>query len=146
MTSPHRHSPFLNPHKRPRLSPSPHRHPYPHNYTRQEPSLANLAHDRLASRAKLQTTWEDIIQKYSAISADEGDEIDLETEEIVVDHGHIKSLRRSVLWDPADSEPDDTDTVISDQGVDESLPLEDLATEDEKRRRQRRRHYLLKKR
>lgn len=37
-----------------------------------------------------------------------------------------------MLWDPADSEPDDTDTVISDQGVDESLQLEDLATEDEK--------------
>jgi len=99
----------------------------------QEPSLANLAHDRLASRTKLQTTWEDIIQKYSTIPSDEADEIDLETEEIVVDHGHLKSLRRSVLWDPADSEPDDTDTVISDQGADDTLPLGENGPEVEEK-------------
>ena len=123
MTSPHLHSPCPNPHKRPRLSSSPHRQPYPNSYRTPQPSLTNLAHDRLASRAKLQTTWEDIIQKYSAIPSDEADEIDLDTGEVVVDHGHIKSLHRSVLWDPADSEPDDTDTIISDQAVNEPLPL-----------------------
>jgi len=32
-----------------------------------------------------------------------------------------------VLWDPADSEHDDTDTIVSDQEVDEPLPLEDVA-------------------
>ena len=37
-----------------------------------------------------------------------------------------------MLWDPADSEHDDTDTIVSDQEVDEPLPLGDLAAVDGK--------------
>src|SRR6202035_2618654 len=73
-------------------------------------SLTNLAHDRLASRNKLQSTWESIIQKYSSLNDDEADEIDLDTGEVVVDHGHLKSLHDSSLWDPLDSEADDDDS------------------------------------
>ena len=35
-----------------------------------------------------------------------------------------------MLWDPADSEHDDTDTIVSDQGVDEPLQREELAAVD----------------
>ena len=90
-----------NPHKRQRLLSSP--SPRPH-----DPSFSGLALDRLASRTKLRTTWEDLIAKYSSIPDDAADEIDLETGEVVVDHGHLKSLADSVLW-AADSDPDDDD-------------------------------------
>ena len=115
-----------NPHKRSRLSSSPHRSPS----TRKpfySPSFATLAHDRYASRAKLQSTWEDIIQKYSGIPSSEADEIDLETEEIVVDNGHLKSLQDSALWDPLDSEREDTDDIVSernDDAIEYTIPNE----------------------
>ena len=38
-----------------------------------------------------------------------------------------------MLWDPADSEPDDTDTVISDQGADDTLPLGENGPEVEEK-------------
>ena len=111
-----------NPHKRPRhsLSPSRHHAYYP-SFPSQQPSLANLANDRLASRNKLQSTWEDIIQKYSGIADEEADEIDLETGEVIVDHGHLKSLHDSSLWDPLDSETDDTDDPSSEHGGPDEL-------------------------
>ena len=115
-------SPELNPYKRQRLSESPHHRyavHYQSSYTH-PPSLANLTQDRLASRTKLQSTWEDIIQKYSTISSSEADEIDLETGEIVIDHGHLKSLHDSALWDPIDSEPE------YDEEEEDELPEPDV--------------------
>src|SRR5439155_22290914 len=95
-------SPESNLYKRQRLSESPpHRPPYcPSFVTHHQPSIANLAQDRLTSRTKLQSTWENIIQKYSSIPSDEADEIDLESGEIVIDNGHLESLQDSALWDP----------------------------------------------
>jgi len=105
-----------NPHKRPRHSHSPsRRHVFCPSYPPHQPSLSDLAHDRLASRNKLQSTWEDIIQKYSSLADDEADEIDLETGQVVVDHGHLKSLHDSALWDPLDSEADDDETPPSER-------------------------------
>ena len=122
----HSFSPESNPYKRQRLSESPHHRyssHYPSSYTHR-PSLADLAQDRLASRTKLQSTWEDIIQKYSAISSSEADEIDLETGEIVIDHGHLKSLHDSALWDPIDSEPeyDEEEDELVEPLVEEYTP------------------------
>jgi Centromere protein Scm3 len=79
-------------------------------------SFAALAEDRIASRAKLQTTWEDIIQRYSVISENDADEIDLETGEIIIDNGHLQSLGNSVLWEPIDSEDDDDEEIFSEPG------------------------------
>jgi hypothetical protein len=90
------------------------------SYSAHQPSVSTLANDRFVSRSKLQSTWEDIIQKYSTLSEAEADEIDLDTGEVVVDHGHLKSLHTSALWEPIDSEQDDYDELdtlpSSDQG------------------------------
>src|SRR5205814_571707 len=43
----------------------------------------------------------------------ESDVIDLETGEIVVDNGHLKSLPNSSLWDPVESEEDEGDFIIT---------------------------------
>ena len=119
-----------NPHKRRRLSPSDNQSskPYRSSFSSShQPHLDDLANDRLVSRNKLQSTWEDIIQKYSTIPSDEVDEIDLETEEIVVDHGHIKSLRHSSLWDPLDSEKDDDETESIAQSAADSIEYDSPA-------------------
>jgi len=79
----------------------------PRHVHRHEPTFTDLANDRLASRSKLRSTWEDLIAKYSSIPDGEADEVDLETGEIIVDHGHLKSLQESVLWDPLDSDQDE---------------------------------------
>src|ERR1700737_4972913 len=104
-----------NPRKRPRLPPSPPNQSYYEHSP--QPSFTTLNNDRIASRAKLQSTWEDIIQKYSDIAPSETDEIDLETGEIIVNNGHLQSLHDSVLWDPLDSERDD-DADDDDDGDD----------------------------
>ena len=133
MISSHSFSPESNPYKRQRLSESPHRYSsYSPSYTPHPPSLANLAQDRLASRTKLQSTWEDIIQKYSAIASSEADEIDLETGEIVIDHGHLKSLHDSALWDPIDSEAeydDEEEDELPEPDVEEYPPKEEYPPE-----------------
>jgi hypothetical protein len=106
-----------NPHKRPCLSPSPSKQSY-YTYDPQ-PSIESLTNDRLASLNKLQSTWEDIIQKYSTIPPSEADEIDLDTGEIVIDHGHLQSLHDSVLWDPLDSEREDDDDYLHEYDTEE---------------------------
>ena len=117
-------SPLSHPRKKRRLS-SPRRY-YPSGPSFQSPSLSTLAEDRHVSRQKLQSTWEDIIQKYSALASDEADEIDLETGEIIIDHGHLKSLHDSTLWDPQDSEResenDESDVEIIDRFPVKSIP------------------------
>jgi Centromere protein Scm3 len=115
--SPHHHRQH-NPHKRQRLE-APLHH---------DPSFSDLAHDRLASRAKLRNTWEDLITKYSSIPDDEADEIDLDTGEIVVDKGHLKSLADSVLW-ATDSDPEDDENVASPHNAKVETPPPDVAPE-----------------
>jgi Centromere protein Scm3 len=80
-------------------------------------AIESLANDRITSRKKLQSTWESIIEKYSNMTASEVDEVDLETGEIVVDRGHLRSLHDSTLWDQFESETNDTETL--NQGIDE---------------------------
>jgi hypothetical protein len=59
-----------------------------------------------------------IVHEFSAIPSGVADEIDLDAQAIVLNHGHINSLPRSVLWDSGDSNFEDTDSVTSDQGFD----------------------------
>jgi hypothetical protein len=111
----------------------PHSRPHKRQRLHHDGSFSDLAHDRLASRAKLRTTWEDLITKYSSIPDDQADEIDLDTGDIVVDKGHLHSLADSILWatdsDPEDDEPPHTPKVeVPLDGpaqVDESLPSEE---------------------
>jgi len=126
------HEPYYqHAHKKQRLdSSSPYRsyprvpsRPPPHVH-RHEPTFSDLANDRLVSRSKLRSTWEDLIAKYSSVPDDEADEVDLETGEIIVDHGHLKSLQDSVLWDPLDSDPDE-------EGEDDVPRLSPLRTKQE---------------
>ena len=51
--------------------------------------------------------------------SEEVDEIDLETEEIIVDRGHLRSLQDSALWDPFDSETENEDAETLNQSLDE---------------------------
>ena len=122
---------YQRPHKKQRLdSSSPHRsNPRvpsraPPHVHRHDPTFTDLANDRLASRSKLRSTWEDLIAKYSSIPDDETDEVDLETGEIIVDHGHLRSLQDSVLWDPTDSDPDEEEE-------DDTTPLSPARTKHE---------------
>jgi hypothetical protein len=70
--------------------------------------------DKELQQRRLQLTFEDIIQKYSRDFSDIGDEVDLLTGKIVVDRGHLRSMRnekdmdggsRQAHDDAADSDP-----------------------------------------
>ena len=83
----------------------PHRTSSSHSF--RQPSIKDIAHGRLASRMKLQSTWEGIFEKFSSIPYDEANIINLDTREIEVNNGHLESLPDSELWYPHDSEQDD---------------------------------------
>lgn len=51
---------------------------------------------REESKARLKSTLEDVIDKYSRDFTDIGDEIDMETGDIVVDNGHLSGMRHEV--------------------------------------------------
>ncbi|KAH9906523.1 hypothetical protein F4778DRAFT_654500 [Xylariomycetidae sp. FL2044] len=59
---------------------------------RQDP-LYQLDKGRAKAATRLKSTFEDIFAKYEKDFTDVGDEIDLETGEVIVDNGHLESLR-----------------------------------------------------
>lgn len=52
-----------------------------------------LERDRRASQFRLKSAWEAIFEKYDRDTSDFADEIDLETGKIIVDKGHLRSLK-----------------------------------------------------
>lgn len=69
-----------------------------HNAAADDPSadeeitLDTLDRDRQLSRLRLKSTFEDIFAKYECDFSNVGDEIDLETEEVIVDNGHLSGM------------------------------------------------------
>jgi hypothetical protein len=61
----------------------------------------DLASNRRANDARLKSRFEHIFAKYGKDFGDVGDEIDLDTGEIVVNNGHLESMRHEV--DPGKS-------------------------------------------
>src|SRR6266576_6774054 len=55
--------------------------------------MSGLERDRRYNDLRLKGTFEDIFMKYAKDFTDVGDEIDLETGEIVVNNGHISQMR-----------------------------------------------------
>ena len=55
--------------------------------------MSGLERDRRYNDLRLKGTFEDIFMKYAKDFTDVGDEIDLETGEIVVNNGHISRMR-----------------------------------------------------
>ncbi|KAF4967305.1 hypothetical protein FSARC_5135 [Fusarium sarcochroum] len=89
---------------------------------RRDPDI-QLALKRANADHKLQSTMAHIIEKYSRDFEGIGDEIDMETGEIVVNNGHLRSMRDEGdvegLWVEGDSNIDE----------DEGILLEDLTDE-----------------
>ncbi|KAM0556767.1 hypothetical protein ACHAPJ_005827 [Fusarium lateritium] len=89
---------------------------------RRDPNI-QLALKRANADHKLQATMAHIIEKYSRDFEGIGDEIDMETGEIVVNNGHLRSMRDEGdvegLWVEGDSNIDE----------DEGILLEDLTDE-----------------
>ena len=56
----------------------------------------DLARDRRANDARLKSRFEHIFAKYGKDFEDVGDEIDLDTGEVVVNNGHLESMRHEV--------------------------------------------------
>ncbi|CUS11065.1 unnamed protein product [Tuber aestivum] len=95
------HAPPLPPPPRPR-KPKPKPKPKPRTKTPVPPPLtpveraaaeAQLATRRLASQSRLKDAWESIFERYSQDFDGVADEIDTLTGEVVVDNGHLRSLR-----------------------------------------------------
>lgn len=57
-----------------------------------EIDLHSLDRDRQLSRLRLKSTFEDIFTKYEFDFSNVGDEIDLDTEEVIVDNGHLSGM------------------------------------------------------
>lgn len=58
----------------------------------EEIDLHSLDRDRQLSRLRLKSTFEDIFTKYEFDFSNVGDEIDLDTEEVIVDNGHLSGM------------------------------------------------------
>lgn len=80
---------------------------------------SDLERDRCRNDMRLKNAFEDIFEKYSKDFADTGDEVDLETGEIVIDNGHLSRMR------------DEQDTGQGDVGHFLRSFAEDLETEEE---------------
>ena len=57
-----------------------------------EIDLDSLDRDRQLSRLRLKSTFEDIFTKYEFDFSNVGDQIDLDTEEVIVDNGHLSGM------------------------------------------------------
>lgn len=66
-----------------------------------------LAQGRAAAAFQLKSRFEDIFAKYERDFTGIGDEIDLETGEVVVDNGHLSSMRSMKDWIVEDDEEGD---------------------------------------
>ncbi|KAK7744043.1 hypothetical protein SLS62_010343 [Diatrype stigma] len=83
--------------------------------------LYELDKGRAKAATRLKSTFEQIFEKYERDFTDVGDEIDLETGEIIVNNGHIESMR----------EPNDDESVSS--GEEERILTGKPGVEDQSR-------------
>lgn len=77
---------------------------------KRDPSFM-LAKGRAEAAFQLKSRFEDIFAKYEKDFTGIGDEIDLETGEVVVDNGHLSSMRSMKDWIVEDDEEVDEDGV-----------------------------------
>lgn len=77
---------------------------------RRDPSFL-LAKGRAEAAFQLKSRFEDIFAKYEKDFTGIGDEIDLETGEVVVDNGHLSSMRSMKDWIVDDDEEEDEDGI-----------------------------------
>ncbi|KAM7209366.1 hypothetical protein V8F20_000416 [Naviculisporaceae sp. PSN 640] len=79
-----------------------------------------LEKSRAHAANRLKSAWEQIFEKYEKDFTGIGDEIDLETGEVVVDNGHIQSLQYTEIGGQGGDDEDDDD---DDESIDEEERL-----------------------
>lgn len=89
----------------------------PHQVTEMRDPDYKLTKKRIAAKNRFQTAMSSIIDKYDRDFGDTGDEISWATGEVIVDRGHVASLRR---WDAGDGDEEDQEEE------DEGIALEDF--------------------
>lgn len=115
------------PSKRPRNGPSPlNRDEVDNDELTLRPEEVNAIRDpgyqlqksRAVAASKLKSAFERIFEKYEKDFTGVGDEIDLRTGEVVVDNGHLQSLKDSTwLANGDDGGDDDDDTVDEEERI-----------------------------
>ena len=109
--------PIERPAKRPRLS----------NATApgSETDSLDLQKARHQNDLNLKSIFENIFAKYENDFTEVGDEIDLETGELVVNNGHIGLITETSLWDPEIEEPETDGEAYAEEGDGYDLGLEE---------------------
>ncbi|AEO65927.1 uncharacterized protein THITE_2113553 [Thermothielavioides terrestris NRRL 8126] len=115
------------PSKRPRFGPAPFEDDPEADELNEQPEEVNARRDpavqlersRAFAAFKLKSAFERIFEKYEKDFTGVGDEIDLRTGEIVVDNGHIQSLKNAQLGGSAEGE----DSADSGDGASEAGSL-----------------------
>jgi hypothetical protein len=85
---------------------------------------------------RLKNRFADIIDRYSHDFSDVADVIDLETEKLVVDNGHLENMRGELdpaydpIWDETYSEEGDVEVIENEEDIDELCS--DMMTDKEK--------------
>ena len=105
------------PSKRPRLS----------NATAPGSQADNLDLQKARHRndLNLKSIFENIFAKYENDFTEVGDEIDLETGELVVNNGHIGLITETSLWDPEINEPESDGEAYDEEADGDVLSLEE---------------------
>lgn len=88
---------------------------------RRDPAF-QLAVGRAKAATQLKSRFEDIFAKYGKDFTGVGDEIDLATGEVVVDNGHLSSMRSMKDWIVDDDVDDDNDNDDEGEGEEEKIP------------------------
>lgn len=91
---------------------------------RRDPSF-QLAEGRAKAATQLKSRFEDIFAKYERDFTGIGDEIDLETGEVVVDNGHLSSMRSMKDWiidDDEDEDEEEEEEEEEEEGDHKALP------------------------
>ena len=84
----------------------------PSQFDAYQDPLYELDKGRAKAATRLKSTFEHIFQKYEKDFTDTGDEIDLETGEIIINNGHLESMRDG-NEDGFRSDGDDDDESVS---------------------------------
>ncbi|KAK4132562.1 hypothetical protein BT67DRAFT_443763 [Trichocladium antarcticum] len=92
---------------------------------RRDPGL-RLERSRAFAAFKFKSALEGIFDKYGKDFTGIGDEIDLRTGEIVVDNGHLQSLKHAQIGgEDGDDDDDDADGGNSDHAAPQAVPLDE---------------------
>jgi hypothetical protein len=97
---------------------------------------ADFNRKRRHNALRLKNRFADIIDRYSHDFSDVGDVIDLGSEKLVVDNGHLENMMGELdpaydqIWVDTDSEKGDVEVVENEEDIDELCS--DMMTEKEK--------------